>query len=202
MLARDASRLNGYSDELEGAGAFVCDVSDPVALIDTFNQIVKRLGSPSVVIHNAVGGVFGDFMSIEPEALEKNFRINTMALLHLARLSTPAMIEAGSGAIIATGNTSAYRGIANFSGFAPTKAAQRILLESIARSVGPKGIHAAYIAIDAVIDVAWTRERYPDKPDDFFCKPDDIVGEVFHVAHQPRSTWSSEYTIRPFAEKW
>ena len=63
------------------------------------------------------------------------------------------MIEAGQGAIIASGNTSALRGKANFAGFAPTKAAQRILAESIARELGPKGIHVAYVLIDAVIDL-------------------------------------------------
>ena len=76
-----------------------------------------------------------------------------MGLLHLARLTTPAMLEAGEGALIVTGNTSALRGRAKFAGFAPTKAAQRILAESMARELGPKGVHVAYIVIDAVIDV-------------------------------------------------
>ena len=86
--------------------------------------------------------------------------------------------------------------------FAPSKAAQRILIESIAREAGPRGVHAAYVAIDAVIDLAWTRQRFPDAPDDFFCKPADIAGEVFHIAHQPRSAWSNEIVIRPFGENW
>jgi short-subunit dehydrogenase len=73
-----------------------------------------------------------------------------MSMLHLARRTAPAMIEAGSGAIVASGKTSALRGKSNFSGFAPTKAAQRILAESMARELGPKGIHVAYILIDAV----------------------------------------------------
>ena len=94
-----------------------------------------------------------------------------MALLYLAQRLTPAMVERGSGAIAVTGNTSALRGRANFAGFAPTKAAQRILAEAMARELGPKGIHVAYIVIDAVIDLAWTRERYPDAPDGFFIKP-------------------------------
>jgi len=106
------------------------------------------------------------------------------------------------GAIICTGNTSAYRGKPAFAGFAPSKAAQRILLESIAREAGPKGIHAAYLAIDAVIDLAWTRAFFKDKPDEFFCRPEDIAGACFDLAHQPRSAWSSEMVIRPFGESW
>ena len=97
------------------------------------------------------------------------------------------MIEAGEGAIIATGNTSALRGKANFAGFAPTKAAQRILAESIARDLGPKGVHVAYVVIDAVIDLEWTRKRFADAPDDFFIKPAAIADEVWHVVHQERS---------------
>jgi NADP-dependent 3-hydroxy acid dehydrogenase YdfG len=125
-----------------------------------------------------------------------------MALLSLARLTTPAMVEAGEGALIVTGNTSALRGKASFAGFAPTKAAQRILAESIARDLGPKGIHVAYLVIDAVIDLAWTRERFKDAPDDFFIHPADIAGEVFHLAHQPRTAWTFLTEVRPFRETW
>jgi NAD(P)-dependent dehydrogenase (short-subunit alcohol dehydrogenase family) len=96
-------------------------------------------------------------------------------------------MDAEGGSIIVTGNTSSERGKSLFAGFAPTKAAQRILAESIARELGPKGIHVAYLVIDAVIDVPWTRERFSDKPDAFFIKPADIAAEAFHVAHQPKS---------------
>jgi len=91
-------------------------------------------------------------MQIDPEVLNRNFRVNTMALLYLARRLAPAMIAAGEGTIVATGNTAALRGKAGFAGFAPTKAAQRILAEAIAREVGPKGVHVAYVLIDAVMD--------------------------------------------------
>ena len=87
-------------------------------------------------------------------------------------------------------------------GFAPTKAAQRILAESMARSLGPRGVHVAYVVIDAVIDVPWTRERFAGKPDEFFAKPDDIAETIWHLAHQPRSAWSFEVDLRPFGENW
>ena len=78
------------------------------------------------------------------------------------------MIKNKSGAIIVTGNTSAHRGKANFGGTASTKAAQKILTESFARYLNPKGVHVAYITIDAAIDLEWTRKAWPDKPDEFF----------------------------------
>lgn len=202
MLARDAARLAALEAELDGATGYACDVSDEAALTDTFVSVSRELGAPVVVVHNAVAAERGSYMDISPRRLVKAFEVNTMALLHLARLATPGMLEAGGGAIICTGNTAAYRGRAKFAGFAPTKASQRILLESIAREAGPKGIHAAYVAIDAVIDLPWTREAYADAPDDFFCKPADIAEEVYRLAHQPKSAWSAESIIRPFGENW
>lgn len=202
MLARDESRLQAIAGRESRAHAFSCDVTDEQALARAYGEVRRTLGAPQVVVHNAVGGAFGSYMDIEPEVLERNFQVNVMALLRVARLATPDMIEGGGGVILATGNTSAYRGKAAFAGFAPTKAAQRILLESIAREAGPKGIHAAYVAIDAVIDLAWTRKRFAGKPDEFFCQPADIAEECFRVAHQPRSAWSFESVIRPFGENW
>jgi short-subunit dehydrogenase len=202
MLARTADRLMELERELPGAFAAPCDVTDADSLSSALLQVEQEAGSPKVVIHNAVGGAFGSFLEIEAAVLERNFQVNVMALLHLARWAAPRMEAAGGGALIVTGNTSAIRGRARFAGFAPTKAAQRILAESIAREVGPKGVHVAYLMIDAVIDLAWTRARYADKPDDFFIRPTDIAEEAWHVAHQPRSAWSFLTEIRPFGETW
>ena len=202
MLARSDDRLRDLEGEIEGSRGYPCSVTDRAALESAVASVRKDLGNPEVLVHNAVGGIFGEFLDLDPEALRVNFEINTIGLLNLAQLLVPAMLEKGSGTVIATGNTSAHRGRANFSGFAPTKAAQRILCESMARSVGPKGIHVAYVTIDAVIDLAWTRVMAPDAPDEFFIKPEDIADECFHVAHQPKSAWSFNVEVRPFGEKW
>ncbi|MBX9712938.1 MAG: short-chain dehydrogenase, partial [Pseudomonadaceae bacterium] len=84
----------------------------------------------------------------------------------------------------------------------PTKAAQRILAESLARDLGPKGVHVAYLVIDAVIDVPWAREMYSNAPDDFFIQPKSIAAEVFHLAHQPKDAWTFISEVRPYREKW
>ena len=202
MLARSQDRLSNLEGQLEGVKGYPCDVSDRAALERVLDSVKDELGSPSILVHNAVGGAFGSFLDIDPSVLENNFQVNTMALLHLARSLAPDMIATGEGAIIITGNTSAYRGMPGFAGFAPTKAAQRVLAESMARDLGPKGVHVGYVAIDAVIDLEWTRERMPDKPDDYFCKPQDIAEECYRIAHQPRSAWAFNSIIRPFGENW
>lgn len=202
MVARDEQRLVQLSEEIPNTSFYVCDVSDRNTLAETLQLIQSQRGSPTIVIHNAVGGSFGDVLSINPDDLQRNFSTNTMALLQLIQCLGPAMVSASEGAIVATGNTSAYRGVSNFAGFAPSKAAQRILLESAARSLGPKGVHVAYLAIDAVIDVPWARQQFHDKPDDFFCKPSEIADECFHLCHQAKSVWTFDALIRPYAENW
>ena len=202
MVARNEDRLAALAAEMPDAKSYPCDVSDEAKLNASIAKIRTEMGKPEVLIHNAVGGVWGTFLDIKPEVLNRNFQINTMALLYLAQALAPDMIAAGKGSIITTGNTSATRGRANFAGFAPTKAAQRILSESIARDLGPKGVHVAYVQIDATIDVPWAREAFPEKPDDFFIQPSHIADEVAHVATQPRSAWSFNVEIRPFGEVW
>ena len=214
MIARNAARLRALEGEIEGAVAFACDVGDLEALATTVAEIRTGMGKPQVLVHNAVAHTFATFLDADPADLERNFRVNATALLHLARALAPDMIAAGSGAIMVTGNTASHRGVPNYALFAPTKAAQRILAQSLARDLGPKGIHVGYITVDAAIDVTWLgagddRPRWLEPPDgwswpreDYFAKPQAIADEVFHLAHQDRSTWAFDLVIRPFAETW
>ena len=158
MLARNLERLQLFEQEIPGSKAYKCDVSDLDSLLNTADTVRKDL---------------------------EKIRVNTTPLLYLARELAPVMIEAGQGTVIVTGNTAAaHRGLPFTPLFAPTKAAQRILSESLARDLGPKGIHVAYITIDAAIDAPWTREDFfSNKPDEFFSKPVAIAEEVFHIAH-------------------
>ncbi len=214
MIARKAERLTALERELDGARGFVTDLHDLDALAKTLKRIRAEMGVPEVLIHNAVAHTFDGFLDADPSELERNFRVNTTALLHLARDLAPDMIAAGKGAILVTGNTAAHRGVPKYALFAPTKAAQRILAQSLARELGPKGIHVGYVTVDAAIDVTWLgpeEERpswlvppadWPWPREDFFAKPEAIAEEVYHLAHQDRSTWSFDLVIRPFAEKW
>ena len=203
MLARDQKRLASLENDIDGARGYVCDVADEAAVSETVGSIVEEMGQPEIFIHNAVGAVFGNFMEIDPVQKNANFQTNVMGFCYLSQLLAPAMVAAGKGVIIASGNTSALRGKANFAGFAPTKAAQRIFAESMARELGPKGVHVAYILVDAAIDTPRTRPIFAaDKEDIFFCKPKDIASEIFHVGHQARSAWSFDVEIRPDIEVW
>jgi NAD(P)-dependent dehydrogenase (short-subunit alcohol dehydrogenase family) len=202
MLARSEDRLRALEREIPEARGFACDVSEEAAVNAVAARIRAEIGAPGVLLHNAVAGSFGSFLEIDPADLERNFRTNTMSLLFLARAFAPDMVAAGRGAIVVTGNTSALRGRPAFAGFAPSKAAQRILAQSMARTLGPRGVHVAYVVIDAVIDVPWTRARFGERGDDFFARPAAIAESVWQVAHQDRSAWSFDVELRPFGEEW
>ena len=202
MIARDKESLKSLEDELEDSKGYSCELRNQEYLNITIDNIIKDFGYPDVFIHNAVRGTRGNFLEFTSEELQSNFDINVLALHRIAQKVAPEMIKKNKGAIIVTGNTSAHRGKANFGGTASTKAAQKILTESFARYLNPKGIHVAYITIDAAIDLEWTRKAWPDKPDDFFIQPDDIASEVWHIAHQSKSAWTFDHWLRPFGENW
>ena len=202
MIARDKERLKSLEDELEDSKGYSCELRNQEYLNSTVDNIIKDFGYPDVFIHNAVRGTRGNFLEFTSEELQSNFDINVIALHRIAQKVAPEMIKKNKGAIIVTGNTSAHRGKANFGGTASTKAAQKILTESFARYLNPKGIHVAYITIDAAIDLEWTRKAWPDKPDDFFIQPDDIASEVWHITHQSKSAWTFDHWLRPFGENW
>lgn len=200
MLARNRERLEALENELDAATAFVTDLQDLSQLQETMHTIRRELGATHAVIHNAVRATFGHYDDFDTQELEKNFTVSVSALHKMARFFVPEMLQRGQGTLIVTGNTAAHRGTPRYSMFAPAKAAQRIFTEALARRHGPDGIHVAYVTIDAPIKTSWTSEQTKNVPDDGFAMPDDIAEEVWHLAHQPRSTWSSDVWIRPFKE--
>lgn len=202
LLARGTEFTEALAHEIGDAKAYSCDVTDPGSIAQAFDAIRKDLGDPAVLVYNAGSGVRGNADSISLEAFEQAWRVNALGALAASQQVIPAMKAASEGAIIFIGATASLRGGEQTAAFAPAKAAQRILAESMARSLWPQGIHVALIVIDAVVDLPRTRERMPDKPDDFFIKPDDIAATAIWLAKQPRSAWTFEATVRPFGEKW
>ena len=134
MLARNADRLAELAADVPNAHGFPCDVADADALAGTLAGVADDLGAPDILVHNAVGGAFGEFTEIEPEVLERNFAVNTVALLRLAQSVAPAMVERGRGAIICTGNTAAL----------PRQAALRRVRADQGCAANPRRIHGAF----------------------------------------------------------
>lgn len=202
LLARGTQFATKLAASLPDARAYACDVSDADAVARTFAQIRSELGNPATLVHNAGSGVWGDVESIDLQAFESAWRVNAYGALAASREVIPAMKAAGSGNIIFIGATASRRGGPQTAAFAPAKAAQRSLAESMARSLWPQGIHVSLIVIDAVVDIPRTRAMMPGKPDDFFLQPDAMAASAVWLAQQPRSAWTFEIEVRPFGEKW
>ena len=202
LLARNQAYLKELASQIQDSQAYPYDVTVIETAQAVFNQIQTDLGAINVLVYNAGAGVFGNIDDATVEALQSAWDVNTRGLFVAAKQVAPQMRAIGGGAIVIIGATAALRGGANFAAFASAKAAQRSLAQSMARHLGPEKIHVSYVIIDGVIDLEHTRQRLPDKPDEFFLKPDQIAESVFFLAQQPQQAWTFELDVRPFGEKW
>lgn len=204
MLARTRERLDQFEQEIDGAKGFVCDVTDADSMSSAVAAVRKELGPIDVFVHNAGSGMFADFLSTTAEQMESAWRTNTMGLFVLGQAAVADMLKTGGGSIVVVGATSSLRGGANFAPFASAKASQRSLAQSMARGLGPKGIHVSYVIVDGMIDIPRVRAMDFAKklPDDAFLRPDEIADAIWYLSEQPRSTWTFELDLRPYRETW
>jgi NAD(P)-dependent dehydrogenase (short-subunit alcohol dehydrogenase family) len=202
LLARSTELTGQLARSLPFARAYACDVTDATAVSRAFAGLRADLGDPEVLLYNAGSGVFTSFEDTAAEQLEAAWRINALGAFLCSKEVVPAMKRAGGGAIVMTGATASRKGGARAAPFASAKGAQRLLAESMARSLGPLGIHVALVVVDGVVDLPRARERLKDKPDGFFVRPDGVADIALHLVRQDRSAWSFEVEARPFAETW
>jgi len=202
LLARDVRKISELAGEIDGAVAYACDVSDPASVAAVFDAITAELGIVDVLLFNAGSGVFKSVEEITPAEFEAAWRVNAYGALLCSQAVIPTMKARGSGAILFTGATASLRGGKATAAFAPAKAAQRSLAESMARTLWPVGIHVALMIVDGVVDLPGTRRAMPTKDDDFFVDPAGLAETAWFLAHQDRHAWSFEVEVRPFGENW
>lgn len=202
LLARTLETSGPLAESLPDARAFACDATDAAAVALTFEAVERELGPVHTLVYNAGSGTWGTVEDIDPAAFESAYRVNALGLLLASKRVIPAMIGQGGGNIIVIGATSSRRGVARTAAFAPAKAAQKSLTESMARHLWPKHIHVALIVVDGVVDLPRTRAMLKDKPDDFFIAPAALADVAFRLTEQPSSAWSFEVEARPFKETW
>ncbi|MEE9424441.1 MAG: SDR family NAD(P)-dependent oxidoreductase [Methylococcales bacterium] len=202
LLARSLNFTEELAKTLDGARAYTCDICDIQSVETTFKAICTELGEVDVLIYNPGAGVWADVEEISLEDFEQSWRVNTFGALLASRQVIPSMKSNNKGNIIFIGATASRRGGAKMVAFASAKAAQKNLAESMARHLGPKGIHISLVIVDGVVDTPSTRKMMPDKPDDYFILPDDLADVAMNLTQQQPSTWSSVIEVRPFAEVW
>jgi NAD(P)-dependent dehydrogenase (short-subunit alcohol dehydrogenase family) len=202
MLARNRSSLERLAAEIDGARAYACDVTSPTSVAHCFAAVRAELGPVEALLYNAGSGVFADIETITSEQFEQSWRVNAFGALLCAKQVIPDMKAARSGSIVFIGATASRRGGPRSAAFAPAKAAQRSLAESMARSLWPAGIHVSLIVVDGIVDLPRTRQMMRDKPDSFFIKPSAVAETAYRLACQDPSAWSFEVEARPFGESW
>jgi NAD(P)-dependent dehydrogenase (short-subunit alcohol dehydrogenase family) len=203
LLSRSgaAGELSAETDR--SVRSYACDAGDPGSLKDALASAQNDLGPIDVVIYNADLAQFGTLDDVSELQFEQSWRVGALGLFTTAKFLGSEMAERGAGTIIVSGATAALRGNVWTTAFAPSKSAQRTLANALAKQLGPKGVHVAYLIIDGVIDTEDTRTNFaPNEPDDFFINPNHIAHTALMLARQEKSAWTFELDIRPFGEKW
>lgn len=183
------------------ARGFDCDVTDPAALGAVFSSVEADMGAIDMLCYNAGSGVWKTYEDVTHDEFEMSWRINTFGLLSAAKLVGPKMAARGSGVIAITGATASLRGKPFTSAFASAKAAQRSLAQSLAKDLGPKGVHVFYAIIDGQVDLPRTRANAAaTKTDDDFLSPAAVAQTYWDMAQQPKSCFGFEVDVRPHSE--
>jgi NAD(P)-dependent dehydrogenase (short-subunit alcohol dehydrogenase family) len=202
LLARKTTFTEPLAATLPSARAYACDVGDEASVERAFTAVRTDLGEVGVLVYNAGSGVWGSFEDVSAAAFGDSWRVNALGLFLTSKQVVPAMKAAGAGSIVIVGATASRRGAARAAAFAPAKAAQRSLAESMARHLWPAGVHVAVIIVDGAVDLPATRQRMPEKPDSFFIQPAEVAETAVWLTQQKPSAWSFEVEARPRGETW
>ncbi len=207
---RRGKGLDELISAIEAAGGtahgFFSDAREEDQVTDLVETIERDIGPIEVFVFNVGGNVKFGILETTTRVYTKVWQMCALAGFLSGREVARRMLERGRGTMIFTGATASVRGSAGFSAFAGGKHALRALAQSMARELGPKGIHVAHVVIDGPIDTASTRELFPqwfeERPADGILQPDDIAEAYWALHSQPKSAWTHEIDLRPYLEPW
>jgi NAD(P)-dependent dehydrogenase (short-subunit alcohol dehydrogenase family) len=207
---RDAAKLQPLLDAIVATGGsahgFGSDARKEDEVIALVERIESEIGPIEVLVFNIGANVP---CSVLEETARKYFKIWEMACFGgflNAREVAKRMAGRGRGTILFTGATASLRGSANFAAFAGAKHALRALAQSLARELGPRGVHVAHVVVDGAIDTEFIRSNFPDRyalrEQDGILNPDHIAENYWTLHRQPRDAWTFELDLRPYMERW
>jgi NAD(P)-dependent dehydrogenase (short-subunit alcohol dehydrogenase family) len=188
------------------ARAFGLDARREDQVAGFFDRIEADVGPIEVVVFNVGGNVRFPVLETTAQKYFKVWEMCAMAGFLVGREAARVMLPRGRGTLLFTGATASLRGGAGFAAFAGGKAALRALAQSMARELGPRGLHVAHVVIDGLIDTAFAREQFAQRiaesgPDGIL-KPDHIADAYWYLHRQPRDAWTFEMDLRPAVERW
>jgi NAD(P)-dependent dehydrogenase (short-subunit alcohol dehydrogenase family) len=199
------SAFPALASELK-ASAFPADLTSEAEVAKLFNQVETRLGAIEAVAFIAATRVQGPFAELSAADFENVWRQSCLSGFLVGREAARTMLPRARGSIIFTGASGSTRGRAHFAAFAAAKGGLRFMAQSMARELGPKGIHVATVLIDGAIDSErmWRdhRDRMEKLGDDGALRPDAIAETYWQIHSQPRSAWTHEIDLRPWKESF
>jgi NAD(P)-dependent dehydrogenase (short-subunit alcohol dehydrogenase family) len=189
------------------AHAFGSDARREEQVVELFGQIERDIGPIEVCVYNVGGNVRFPILETTARVYFKVWEMCAMGAFLAGREAAKYMLKRGHGTILFTGATASVRGAAGYAAFAGGKHAKRALAQSMARELGPQGIHVAHVVIDGGIDTAFIRENRPDiyeqrKNADALLQPEAIAETFWQIHKQPRTAWTFETDLRPWSETW
>ena len=207
---RHLDRLEALAATIRADGgvahAYGVDARNEAEMIALVDRIEAEVGPLEVVVFNIGANVRFSVVETTAQVYSKVWEMAALAGFFTGREAARVMGPRGRGTILFTGATASTRGAAGFSAFAGAKAALRQLAQSLAREMGPRGIHVAHVVIDGMIDGTFARSLVPDiQPlldGDDILKPDEIARNYVWLHNQQRSAWTFEMDLRPFKETW
>jgi NAD(P)-dependent dehydrogenase (short-subunit alcohol dehydrogenase family) len=208
--ARNLDQLEALAAEIRAAGgtvhAYGCDARSEEETIALFDRIEAEVGPLEIVVFNIGANVRFGIVETTARVFTKVWEMACFAGFLAGREAARVMLPRGRGTILFTGATASIRGREGFSAFAAAKAGLRVLAQSMARELGPQGIHVAHVVVDGAIDGTFTRENRPDADqllaDSKILRPEEIAANYVWLHKQQRSAWTHELDLRPWSETW
>lgn len=210
VARRTEAALQPLVDQITAQGGralgFGLDARREEQVVGFFDRIEAEVGPIEVVVFNVGGNVRFPILDTTAQKYFKVWEMCAMAGFLAGREAARVMLPRGRGTVLFTGATASLRGGAGFAAFAGGKAALRALAQSMARELGPQGLHVAHVVIDGLIDTAFTREHFAqhvaDAGPDGILNPDHIADAYWTLHRQPRDAWTFELDLRPSVERW
>jgi NAD(P)-dependent dehydrogenase (short-subunit alcohol dehydrogenase family) len=206
LLARRLDSLRETHEQILAAGgralSLPMDTTDATSVANGFDEIVNHFGDPEVLVYNAGAFKPGGILEVTPEEFESSWKANCMGGFLAARAVIPAMLTCNRGTLIFTGATASRRGSASFSCLSVGKFGLRALAQSLARELGPRGIHVVHAVIDGQIDVPGSSRRQAARAAHTLLDPDSIAKTYWDIHSQDPTAWTQELDLRPAVEKF
>jgi NAD(P)-dependent dehydrogenase (short-subunit alcohol dehydrogenase family) len=188
------------------AHAFGLDARKEADVAAFFDEVERTIGPVEVLVFNIGANVRFPVTETTAQVYSKVWEMAAFAGFLAGREAARVMVPRGRGTMLFTGATASVRGGSGFSSFAGAKHALRALAQSLARELGPKGVHVAHIVIDGAIDGAFIRGLVPDAAEkrarEEILVPDAIAKNYVWLYRQERSAWTFEMDLRPWTEVW